>query len=257
MITVNFTGGAKKWFNLDHLTIEKNDLDIQQLLKHLVEIKPNHTIDFDDRNLLIAVNGIDTSALNGFETKLKPNDIVNIIPVIHGGSQQRMQFKILNQNIELFELKKFPNINDNLLVVLRTEFPNLVIQAVSSKFILNAEHVKKIISLSLEAKKHNMLLSKKLETDLLLRFAGTTQISVAIKNVGIIKNENFLLMAIGQRVFLNKLHKRVFPYLVTPFSNCNPLALKRYFNISEQNINVINSKKPFEDLLVEKASILI
>ena len=257
MITVNFTGGAKKWFNIAQLIIEKNDLTIKQLLKHLIEIKPNNTIDFDEKNLLIAVNGIDSSALHGFETRLKPNDVINIIPVIHGGSHKRINFKISNQNIELFHFKKLQNIDNNFLASLRAEFPDLLIQAVSSNFILNREHIKKIISLSFLAKKHNMLLSKKLETDLLLRFAGTTQISVAIKNVVIIKNENFLLMAIGQRVFLNKLHKRVFPYLVTPFSNCNPLALKRYFNISEQNINVINSKKPFEDLLVEKASILI
>ena len=58
MITVNFTGGAKKWFNIAQLIIEKNDLTIKQLLKHLIEIKPNNTIDFDEKNLLIAVNGI-------------------------------------------------------------------------------------------------------------------------------------------------------------------------------------------------------
>ena len=206
---------------------------------------------------MIAVNGIDTSALNGFETKLKPNDIVNIIPVIHGGSQQRMQFKILNQNIELFELKKFPNINDNLLVVLRTEFPNLVIQAVSSKFILNAEHVKKIISLSLEAKKHNMLLSKKLEMDILLRFAGTTQIADAINNLGIRKNHHFVLIAIGKKLSLNKLYQIISPDLINLFTNNHPTKLKRYFNISNNNIASINSKTPLEDLLIEKASILI
>ena len=45
MITVNFIGGAKKWFNLAHLSIDKQDLSIKQLLKHLVEIKPKDTID--------------------------------------------------------------------------------------------------------------------------------------------------------------------------------------------------------------------
>ena len=60
MITVNFIGGAKKWFNLAHLSIDKQDLSIKQLLKHLVEIKPKDTIDLVDSNLLIAVNGIDS-----------------------------------------------------------------------------------------------------------------------------------------------------------------------------------------------------
>ena len=128
MITVNFTGGAKKWFNLAHLIIEKNDLTIEQLLKHLIEIKPKNTIDFDEKNLLIAVNGIDSSALHGFETRLKTNDVVNIIPVIHGGSQQRIQFKISNKTIELFiesdaafggielfEFKKIKDIDNDFL----------------------------------------------------------------------------------------------------------------------------------------------
>ena len=257
MITINFTGGAKKWFNLENLSIDKQDLNIQQLLKHLIDIKPKDTVDFDDSNLLIAVNGIDSSALNGFETKLKPNDIVNIIPVIHGGSEERIKFKIFNQNIELFEFKKTSKTADDFLALLRAEFPNLVIQAISSKFILNKEHVKKILSLSILAKKHNTLLSKKLEVDILLRFAGTTQISVAINHLGITRNQKFLLIVIGEKLFLNKLYKNIFPHLVSPFSNNNSFILKNYFNISKKSLDAIDSKTQLEDFLVEKASILI
>ena len=257
MITVNFTGGAKKWFNLAHLIIEKNDLTIEQLLKHLIEIKPKNTIDFDEKNLLIAVNGIDSSALHGFETRLKTNDVVNIIPVIHGGSQQRIQFKISNKTIELFEFKKIKDIDNDFLLSIRTEFPDLLIQAVSSDFILNKEHAKKIISLSILAKKHSMLLSKKLEIDILLRLAGTTQITDAIKNIGIRKNQNFLLIAIGKKLFLNRLHQSISPNLTDQFTNTNPTMLKKHFKISSSDIHAINSRTPLEDLLVEKASILI
>ena len=246
MIIVNFTGGAKKWFNIAQLIIEKNDLTIKQLLKHLIEIKPNNTIDFDEKNLLIAVNGIDSSALHGFETRLKPNDVINIIPVIHGGSHKRINFKISNQNID-----------NNFLASLRAEFPDLLIQAVSSNFILNREHIKKIISLSFLAKKHNMLLSKKLEMDILLRFAGTTQIADAINNLGIRKNHHFVLIAIGKKLSLNKLYQIISPDLINLFTNNHPTKLKRYFNISNNNIASINSKTPLEDLLIEKASILI
>ena len=257
MITVNFTGGAKKWFNLAHLIIEKNDLTIEQLLKHLIEIKPKNTIDFDEKNLLIAVNGIDSSALHGFETRLKTNDVVNIIPVIHGGSQQRIQFKISNKNIELFEFKKIKNVDNDFLLSIRTKFPDLLIQAVSSNFILNKEHAKKIISLSILAKKHSMLLSKKLEVDILLRLAGTTQITDAIKNIGIRKNQNFLLIAIGKKLFLNRLHQSISPNLTNQFTNTNSTILKKHFKISNSDIHAINSRTPLEDLLVEKASILI
>jgi len=257
MITVNFTGGAKKWFNIAQLIIEKNDLTIKQLLKHLIEIKPNNTIDFDEKNLLIAVNGIDSSALHGFETRLKPNDVINIIPIIHGGSHKRINFKISNKNIELFHFKKLQNIDNNFLASLRTEFPDLLIQAVSSNFILNKEHIKKIISLSFLAKKHNMLLSKKLEMDILLRFAGTTQIADAINNLGIRKNHHFVLIAIGKKLSLNKLYQIISPDLINLFTNNHPTKLKIYFNISNNNIASINSRNPLEDLLIEKAAILI
>ena len=106
MITINFTGGAKKWFDLGQISIDKNDIDIHQLLTYLIKIKPKETVDIDSKNLLIAINGVDSSALNGYATKLEPNDVVNIIPIIHGGSQKRIRFKITNYNIELFEFKK-------------------------------------------------------------------------------------------------------------------------------------------------------
>ena len=45
---------------------------------------------------------------------------------------------------------------------------------------------------------------KKLEIDILLRFAGTTQISEAIKNLGITQYQNFLLISIGKNQSLDK-----------------------------------------------------
>ena len=195
--------------------------------------------------------------MHGFETKLKSNDFVNIIPVIHGGSNQRIKFKILNQNIELFKCKKTKTITSGFLDSLRSEFPGLVIQAISSNFILSDEHVKKILSVSILAQKHNLLLSKKLETDILLRFAGTTQISDAIKNLGLAASQNFLLVSIGTNNSLNKLHKRILPNLTNSSSYTNPKTLGNYFKISKKNIDTINSKTPLEDLLTEKASILV
>ena len=122
---------------------------------------------------------------------------------------------------------------------------------------MSDEHVKKILSVSILAQKHNLLLSKKLETDILLRFAGTTQISDAIKNLGLATNQNFLLISIGINKSLNKLHKRILPNLTNSSSYTNPKTLGDYFKISKKNIDTINSKTPLEDLLTEKASILV
>ena len=72
-------------------------------------------------------------------------------------------------------------------VSLRKKFPKLYLQAISSKFVLDKEHAKKIITISINQKLNDQLLSDKIEIDLLLRFSNTTQINDAIKNVGIIK----------------------------------------------------------------------
>ena len=58
------------------------------------------------------------------------------------------------------------------------------------------------------AKKQKNMISKKLETDILLRFAGTTQINQAIENVGIKPKNSFTLIAIGNKSSLEKLFKK-------------------------------------------------
>ena len=160
MITVKFTGGARKSFGTDEIIVDKNNFTVKQLIEYLITTKPENTASFDEKNLLIAVNGIDSSALNGNETILNDNDVINIIPIIHGGASSRIQLKLFSINIEIFEMKKTFIFDNTSLNKLRIKFPNLVIQAVSSKFLLNKSHIKKIISLSLLAKKKKTMLSK-------------------------------------------------------------------------------------------------
>ena len=104
MITVKFLGGAKKSFSTDHIDIEKNDLTLQQLLDFLIKNIPKNDNKLDVNNLLIAINGIDSSAIDGPLTNLKNGDVISIIPIIHGGSSKRIQFKISNSCIELFDV---------------------------------------------------------------------------------------------------------------------------------------------------------
>ena len=100
-------------------------------------------------------------------------------------------------------------------------------------------------------------MSKKLEIDILLRFAGTTQINDAIKNLGLATSQNFLLISIGTNKSLNKLYKKILPNLINSSFYTNPKILEHYFKTSKKNIDAINSKTPLEDLLTEKASILV
>jgi len=256
MINVNFIGGARKSFQTDSLEITQNIETISELITYLISQKPENTPDFDGKNLLIAVNGVDSSALAGIDTKLNSNDVVNIIPIIHGGSKTNVSFDVNNHKIGLFEINK-SNSNKDYLISLRKKFPKLYLQAISSKFILDKEHAKKIISISINKKLKNQLLSEKLETDLLLRFASTTQINDAIKNVGLSKSQNFILIAIGSKSYQKKLSEIINDDLDIIFKKNNQNFLKNYFQISSKTLNSIESKTPLTDLLVEKASILI
>ena len=257
MIFVKFVGGAKKSFLSEQLTIDKSDISIQELINLLLELQPINTPKLDIENILIAINGSDSSAMQGRSTKIKHNDIVSIIPLIHGGSSNKIIFTFLKKNIQIFEIKGQKTIDVKFLDNLRKKYPKTLLQAISSNFILNHYHLKKIISLSLESEKKNILLSNKLEIDILMRFAITTQISEAIKNVGIKPNTNFVLIAIGKKYILNSLYFELSSMSIPLFSKSNDVYLKKYFNITKKELNSVYSKNSLGDILVEKSAILV
>ena len=257
MITVKLVGGAKKSFLTEQLHIDKSNISIQELLDLLLELKPADTPDLDTENILIAINGTDSSAMEGKSTMIKNNDLVSIIPVIHGGSSKKLTFQVLKKQIQIIEIIGQKTIDLKFLDNLRKRYPKIQLQAVSSNFILNYYHLKKILSLSLESKKNDILLSNKLETDILIRFALTKQISDAIINAGIKPKTNFILIAIGNKKMLNSLYVELLPLLVNLFSKNNDLFLKKYFKITKKQLNSIYSKNPLEDILIEKAAILL
>lgn len=256
MITIKLLGGAKKSFNTDLIRADLDGKTIDTLLSYLISIKPTNTMDFDAKNILVAVNGVDSSALEGRNTVLRQDDVVSIIPVIHGGAS-RMQFKIENHTVELFGVSYEKAHNYDFLESARSKFASLVLEGISSRCILSPLHAKKIIGLSLYAQKHNLLLSKKLQTDILLRFAATTQISDAVKKVGINGSDEFTLIAIGTKTSLNKLYEYLKSYLKEPHYAKNSTHIRKLFGVSKKQIQAASSDAPLEDLLVEKAAVLI
>ena len=257
MITVKLLGGAKKSFSTDKIVLEKRTNTINELIIHLMEIKPKDTLEFDTKNLLIAVNGIDSSALKGYDTKLSDNDEISIIPIIHGGSR-RIQFSVGQLNVEIFDILFDKKLHRDFLDELRTSHKQLIIQAINPKFLLNVQHAKKILAISLQARKANTMLSKKIETDILLRFATTTQISEAIKTAGRKMNMDFLIIAIGKKSSLSRLYSELKPFLnQKPLSRNNQSFLKKWFNISKTQLSAAQSKDSLEDVIVEKAAILV
>ena len=255
MIVIKLLGGAKKSFGKDLIQTDHDNITIAKLLEYLLAVKPNNTLDLDTKNILIAVNGADSSALSGHETILHSGDVVSIIPVIHGGA--RLQFKIISNNVELYCVKNHKGRNYAFLDNIRKQFPNIMLAGLSSKNLASISHAKKIISVSLYAKKHGLLLSKKLETDILLRFAATTQISLAIKMVGIEQQNDFIIIAIGKKSSLDNLHNLLKSNLTQINYAKNSKHLEKQFKITQKHLDAVDSKFPLEDILVEKASILV
>ena len=255
MIQVKFLGGAKKSFPEGSITIEKNNLTVQELLDYLILKKPTNTPELDTENILIAINGADSSAVGGKSAKLNSGDEVTIIPVIHGGSP-RIQFQIGKSQVEIFTVTS-ENDSINLLDELRKKFPKLVLQAISKNFVLNKSHIQKILQISLESQKANLLLSKKLETDILMRFAGTSQISQAISKIGIDQKNDFILIAIGPKSSLNKLRTLLKPiFSKKSFIKNNEKFLMKEFKITKKHLDSVDSKTPLEDILAEQAAVL-
>ncbi len=76
--------------------------------------------------------------------------------------------------------------------------PGSVTQAVRAGSAENEALVEMIAAQTLQAKSSGGLLAKKPEIDLLLRLAGTTQISKAIREQGAKKGEAFLAIVAGE-----------------------------------------------------------
>ena len=257
MVTIKFVGGAKKSFSTDQLEIDADNVSIEKLLELILQVKPKNTPTLDTNNILIAVNGADSSAMQGKSTLVKNTDLVSIIPIIHGGSNKKIVFQIGKKMIQAIEIKGTKQTDVSFLDSLRNEFPKIKLQAISSKFILNSYHLNKILSISLLSEKEGILLSNKIETDILMRFAAVQQISQAISLIGIKPSQNFILIAIGNKTDLEKLYKKLSPLVIDIFAKDNSAFLKKHFKISKKQIDAVYSKKPLEDILIEKAAVLL
>jgi len=257
MIKIKLLGGAKKSFPTDNFDIENDSLTVSQLIQLLQKSVPKDLPQLDIKNILIAINGVDSSTLEGLATVLKDRDVVSIIPVVHGGNMKRTWLDIFKTRIELVEIKNDLDDPIKFLEDLRQKHKDLIIQGIRSAYILNLEHAKKVITISLMAQKTDSRLSDKLETDILMRFACTRQISEAIQKAGMKRQENFILISIGKKSSLCKLYCEL-KHIITPiaFTKNKSNFLKKEFRISTKQIQSVMSTTPLEDLLAEKSAVL-
>ncbi|MEO9277427.1 MAG: KEOPS complex subunit Cgi121 [Nitrososphaera sp.] len=256
MITVKLLGGSKKSFSSDILDLQIESITISDLIKYLQSIILNGQPALDVDNILIAVNGIDSSALEGKDTLIKGGDVVSIIPLIHGGSFTKTQFRIFKTNVLLIGVKKSNLDLIGILDKLRKQYPKLVIQIIRANIALNTNHVKKVLRISLTAKSTDTMLSDTLASDILLRFACTRQITDAIKKAGIQANKDSLLIIMGKKSEIKKIEDAIRDLPRINISSHNSKIIKRQFGITKKELDSVMSKNKLEDLLAERSALL-
>lgn len=92
MITINLLGGARKAVGKSSIVLEKHSASIQEILKFLWEnaVPTSHSLEgsktaLDYNNIMITINGVESTILGGTDTSIRSGDVVTIVTVVHGG----------------------------------------------------------------------------------------------------------------------------------------------------------------------------
>jgi sulfur-carrier protein len=84
MIKLELLGGARKAVGRSSVILEEASLPISEILMRLRRnVREPGVLTLD--NILVAVNGVESSSLDGTSTVVESGDIVTIVTVAHGG----------------------------------------------------------------------------------------------------------------------------------------------------------------------------
>ena len=296
MITVRLLGGAGKSLGSGTIEIDSDATTVGDILG-MLESRTSGA--FGASNVLVAVNGADSSAAGGPDAKVRAGDDVAVIPVVHGGeggrrggaSRGRPQARALvsvdlsaarrppgaaaaargrggRRTAEAYVVRSggrgrgkggmLPSLDD-----LRAEFPSVAIQAVSGRFVLGASHLRRVVAVSAGAERRRTMLARRIETDILARLAGTSQISEAIRAAGRSGTSagTYVVLAVAPAGRLGPLRARLAPLAAPPpqLPASNARFLARRFGITASRMSAVagggGRGGALEDLLVEGAAV--
>ena len=84
MITLKLLGGVKFATGKTSIIIDKHQSTINEIIKEIKNDSKNSKI-LHEQNLIITVNGVDSSVSGGKNTIIKSGDVITIVTIIHGG----------------------------------------------------------------------------------------------------------------------------------------------------------------------------
>lgn len=193
MITIRLLGGAKKAVGRAEVNLDRPSATVSDILDFLTTISVEPHI-LQRSNLIIALNDIDSASLQGNNTLVKNGDTVKIVTVVHGG----MHYTLNGYHVSITGVQKIIHDPGKLVDMIRSQHNNVSIQAVDANAVYGEEHVLGVLRIALEAEKRNIMLTNRCEIELLIRLAGTDQISEAIRRAGLKKDVGGCFIAFSQ-----------------------------------------------------------
>jgi sulfur-carrier protein len=84
LIDIKLLGGVKKAAGRSTLVLDRHVASISEILKFLKDnVGESKNLDAD--NILVTINGADSSMLSRDENIIKTGDTVTIVTIVHGG----------------------------------------------------------------------------------------------------------------------------------------------------------------------------
>jgi len=180
MITIRLLGGAKKAVGKPRVDLDRASASVAEILQFLVSISSESSL-LNPNNLIVAINGVDSSALQGRQSLARSGDTVTVVTVVHGGAD----YTIDGNHVLIIGIRSVEGNAGKLVDRLRSEHKNLSIQALQADAVYGTEHPLEILRMTLEIEKRKIMLANSPEVEFLLRLACTDQISEAIERVGL------------------------------------------------------------------------
>jgi sulfur-carrier protein len=84
MITIKLLGPIRRAYHLDTISLDKSDLSISNIISLLRDEASNPDL-VEEKNIVIAINGIQSSLLPKFERVIRNGDVVTVASLVHGG----------------------------------------------------------------------------------------------------------------------------------------------------------------------------
>jgi len=253
MITIRLLGGAKKAIGKPAVDLDRPSASVTEILQFLAGISTDQHL-LHPNNLIVAVNGVDSAAMEGPQTLARSGDTVTIVTVVHGGSDHIID----GSHISIIGIGNILGDPGILVDRLRKEHQGLSIQAVNAEAVYGIEHMLGILRVTLEAEKRKIMLANRREIELLLRLACSGQISDAMRRAGLKSAAAGCFVAISHdRESLHQFYEKIKDEFEIEDSVLEPNKQKKAALAGALGIKARFDDSEFLKYLLERAAILV